>query len=952
MNEEDIINYITNKHTIINKISENNISKIIELKNFFTNNSEQTANFYLNLINYKNNINNSFVLNYFENFNNFYSLHNKILEKIYYFSSQIKSKIIIPLETKIEKKTKEFNEYLNEIEKIKNNMLMYIKDVNTKKEEYYEENKKLNDINFEFIEYIKKQENEKIKISIDNKEKQIPIYENKLSDYENIVSNCNIFAIENEKKFNEIFKKIENDEKDFESFIDEKFKIYYDLINDLSKNINELKEKIYDFNLNINKKYYNNFSDYIKINIKNNVNNWNIFKVVKYEEYLEKKLNNKKDDIKNDENNSYFYNPLNEINNNNNNNNYLINDFYSNILLDNKINDESLEKIISLLENEKNLSFYSNFLSNFFSNSKYLNFKEFKSFDNFINFSIILNKILNNLNTPENITNESYNIILKIIKISEFAFFNDNQYLCNIIGNNQIFKDKKLWKNLIFNNLINYLIIECNNLLNENNINIGKKIEKLFNYLSNNNNNNNKIESIIKKNNLSKFLYNYNKLNEENIKLLDEKCINKLIEIIKEFLVHLSDLNIDYEFSCIIINELCFDFNIDNKYKNYFLMFLKSCELNIKRSLNNINTTKNNNNNHIKNIIKDFKTQSKEFINNNYPINIINLREKYFILKNVLNYLPKNNKINIMCLNRELQSKISKKLFKKILYDKNTPLNKHIIIWKILLHSQYYKKNFNYENILKKCNEISENEKDIIQKDVERTKFKNDDLENKKKLNNILLCLFYNQNSKKIYYHQGINLLCGFLLEITKNEEETFYLMMGIFEKTKFYEILENDLEKLKCYFKILFKLIYLFLPKIYIQFNKHKIRDNFFTMNYFITLFTYVYSSFKDVENLFLIRTFDDFLLSGWKKILINFLILLKYNQNKIINFDEIQLLDYLSNDLFKSEIFDNNNFEIYLKMKNEFKIINKKIIKDLEEEIKLNIELDGKNNKNNYNK
>ena len=952
MNEEDIINYITNKHTIINKISENNISKIIELKNFFANNSEQTANFYLNLINYKNNINNSFVLNYFENFNNFYSLHNKILEKIYYFSSQIKSKIIIPLETKIEKKTKEFNEYLNEIEKIKNNMLMYIKDVNTKKEEYYEENKKLNDINFEFIEYIKKQENEKIKISIDNKEKQIPIYENKLSDYENIVSNCNIFAIENEKKFNEIFKKIENDEKDFESFIDEKFKIYYDLINDLSKNINELKEKIYDFNLNINKKYYNNFSDYIKINIKNNVNNWNIFKVVKYEEYLEKKLNNKKDDINNDENNSYFYNPLNEINNNNNNNNYLINDFYSNILLDNKINDESLEKIISLLENEKNLSFYSNFLSNFFSNSKYLNFKEFKSFDNFINFSIILNKILNNLNISENITNESYNIILKIIKISEFAFFNDNQYLCNIIGNNQIFKDKKLWKNLIFNNLINYLIIECNNLLNENDFKIGKKIEKLFNYLSNNNNNNNKIESIIKKNNLSKFLYNYNKLNEENIKLLDEKCINKLIEIIKEFLVHLSDLNINYEFSCIIINELCFDFNIDNKYKNYFLMFLKSCELNIKRSLNNINTTKNNNNNHIKNIIKDFKTQSKEFINNNYPINIINLREKYFILKNVLNYLPKNNKINIMCLNRELQSKISKKLFKKILYVKNTPLNKHIIIWKILLHSQYYKKNFNYENILKKCNEISENEKDIIQKDVERTKFKNDDLENKKKLNNILLCLFYNQNSKKIYYHQGINLLCGFLLEITKNEEETFYLMMGIFEKTKFYEILENDLEKLKCYFKILFKLIYLFLPKIYIQFNKHKIRDNFFTMNYFITLFTYVYSSFKDVENLFLIRTFDDFLLSGWKKILINFLILLKYNQNKIINFDEIQLLDYLSNDLFKSEIFDNNNFEIYLKMKNEFKIINKKIIKDLEEEIKLNIELDGKNNKNNYNK
>ena len=949
MNEEDIINYITNKHIIINKISENNITKIIELKKFFTNNSEQTAKFYLNLINYKNNVNNSFVLNFFENFNNFYSFHYKIFDKIYYFSSQIKSEIIIPLESQIDEKKKEFNNYLNEIEKIKNDMLMYIKDVNIKKEEYYEENKKLIDIDNEFIEYIKKKDDEKMKISLENKIKQNLIYENKLSNYENIVSNCNVIAIENEKKFNKILKKIENNEKDFESFIENIFKIYYDLINDLSKNINDLKKNINDFNMNINKKYSNNFSDYIKNDIKKNINNWNIFKVVKYEQYLKKKLENKIDDINVDENSCYFYNPLNDFKNNNNNN-YIINDFYSNIFSNNKINDESLEKIISLLENEKNLSFYSNFLSNFFSNSKYLNFKEFLSYDNFINFSIILNKILINLNISENITNESYNIILKIIKISEYAFFNDNQYLCNIIGNNQNFKEKKIWKNLILYNLIIYLFIECNNLLNENDIKIGKKIEKLFNYISNNNNNN-KIESIIKKNNLSKFLYNYNKLNEENIKLLDERCINKLIQIIKEFLVHLSDLNIDYEFSCIIINELCFDFNIDNKYKNYFLMFLKSCELNIKRSLNNINTTKNNNNNHIKNIIKDFKTQSKEFINNNYPINIINLREKYFILKNVLNYLPKNNKINIMCLNRELQSKISKKLFKKILYDKNTPLNKHIIIWKILLHSQYYKKNFNYENILKKCNEISENEKDIIQKDVERTKFKNNDLENKKKLNNILLCLFYNQNSKKIYYNQGINLLCGFLLEITNNEEETFYLMMGIYEKTKFIEILENNLEKLNYYFKILFKLIFLFLPKIYAQFNKHKIKDNFFTMNYFITLFTYVYSSFKDVENLFLIRTFDDFLLSGWKKMFINLLIILKYNQNKIINFDENQLLNYLSNDLFKSEIFDNKNFEIYLKMKNEFKNINNKIIKDLEEEIKLKIEIDRKYN-NNYNK
>ena len=294
-----------------------------------------------------------------------------------------------------------------------------------------------------------------------------------------------------------------------------------------------------------------------------------------------------------------------------------------------------------------------------------------------------------------------------------------------------------------------------------------------------------------------------------------------------------------------------------------------------------------------------------------------------------------------MILNKEFQSKISKKIFKKILYNKDTSLKKHIIIWKTLLHSQYYKNKYNYENILKKCKEISKNESNIIELDVKRTNFKNNNSENQKKLKNILLCLFYIQNSKKVCYHQGINVLCGFLLEITKNEEDTFYLMMGIYEKTKFKEIFENELEKLKLYFKILFKLLLLFLPQIYFQFKKFNIQNNYFTLPYFITLFTNVYNSFKEEENLILIRIIDDFLLSGWKKIFINLLTLLKYNQIEIINCDENLLNIYLSNNLLKSDIFDNNNFEKYLEIKNEFKNISKKYIKDLEEEIILKVKL-----------
>ena len=973
MNEIDIINYINNMHTMINKISEKNISKIIELKNFFSKNSEQTANFCFNLLSYNNALiqSNSFSINFFGNFNNFYSFHENILNEIYYFSSQIKSEIIIPLETIIDDKVNEYKLNLKEIEQIKINMQIHIKNVNTKKEEYYEENKKLKNIENELNYYIDKKDNEKINISLENKKAQILVKENKLYDYEKIVKDCNeIYAIENEKKFNKIFEKIKNNEKNFESFIENIFKIYYDLINNLYENIHNLKKKINDFNKKIENKYYNNFLDFINSNKISNINNWNLFSVIKYEQYLEnKKFESKIYDINyienssnnifeiinidhdnNNNNNDNNNNNNNNIDNNDNNNN-IVKDFFSDILSSNKINDSTIQNILSLLDKENNLVFYSNFLSNFNSDSKYLNFKEFHSYNNFINFSAILNKILTNLNTSADITNESYNIILKIIKISESSFFNNNQYLCSIIGLNQIFKLKFLWKNIIFNNLINYLINECNILLNnnENGFEIGKKIGKFFsliNYSNYNNNDNNK--SIIIKNNLSKFLCDYKKLSEENIKLLDELCINKLIRIINKFLIHMSNLNVDYEISCNIIKDLCFDFNIDNNNQNYFIMSLKSCELNIRRTLKKNNC---NNNNKIKNIINDIKKQSKEFIKNKYPINIINIKEKYLILKNTLDYLPKNIKINLMLLNKELQSKISKKIFKNILYNKNTSLNKHILIWKTLLHSQYYKNKYNYENILKKCKEISKNESDIIELDCKRTNFKNNNEEKQNKLKNILLCLFYIQNSKKIFYHQGINVLSGFLLEIINNEEDVFYLMMGIYDKTKFVEIFENELEKLKCNFEILYKLLLLFLPQIYIQFKKYKIKNNFFSLPYFITLFTNVYGNFKDVENLFLIRVIDDFLLSGWKKIFVNLLTLLKYNQFQINNCNENQLNDYLSNELPKSKIFDNNNFEKYLQMKNEFKTINKKIIKDLEEEIQLKMILKSKNNKINNN-
>jgi hypothetical protein len=92
--------------------------------------------------------------------------------------------------------------------------------------------------------------------------------------------------------------------------------------------------------------------------------------------------------------------------------------------------------------------------------------------------------------------------------------------------------------------------------------------------------------------------------------------------------------------------------------------------------------------------------------------------------------------------------------------------------------------------------------------------------------------------------------------------------------------------------------------------------------MNYFITLFTYVYSSFKDVENLFLIRTFDDFLLSGWKSIFITILCMLEYHKDEILEYKNDDLINYLINKLNNSDLFQNENYNKFIELKKTIKI------------------------------
>lgn len=92
-----------------------------------------------------------------------------------------------------------------------------------------------------------------------------------------------------------------------------------------------------------------------------------------------------------------------------------------------------------------------------------------------------------------------------------------------------------------------------------------------------------------------------------------------------------------------------------------------------------------------------------------------------------------------------------------------------------------------------------------------------------------------------------MNYVASFLFQLVKNEEETFFLMYGLFEHTDFSQIFVDDLAKLKQHFYALDRLINLYLPELHFYFKSNSIIVNYFSSSWFITLFTNSVQFLKD---------------------------------------------------------------------------------------------------------
>ena len=558
-----------------------------------------------------------------------------------------------------------------------------------------------------------------------------------------------------------------------------------------------------------------------------------------------------------------------------------------------------------------------------------------------------MNNILENISPNLSMKNkESFDLLDKIIIIGEKTFY-DNTYLCSLLNTNKIFKNKCIWEDGIKFKVLNILNEICNQNTTKNSA-INSGINSLYNkgsklletFLGKDQKNQSKKNNLLEYLSLTKYISKYDNLSEDKKIIINKSQAPTVIyQVFKTYIMHMSNYGFTLEESINVIYNIYnyYQFN-DNDIINYFLtynnIYSYSCKNKIEKLILDKKKEKT------KEKIKDIKSKTS-IISYKYPTTFRNEKSKIIILKKTFVFLNNKEKIKLITLNKEIKNIISKKIYKHILQQKNSSINIHIEIWKILLNCKKLKemnKNI-YENFKKELNKKETIEKyykvfKIIEVDINRTEFVHNKQNGSIASINILKSLqLYNIESN---YYQGINYMVSYIYQNTLKEEESFYIILGLFITKKFSSIFHKNLSKLKTYFSLMDKLIYLYLPKIHFHFKKYQVKTDFFLSPYFITLFTHLYPFIQEKNSVFIMHAWDEFIFNGWKTIFEIILTLLKLKEDILIKLEGDELVDYLVNKINKDEIFKNKNYEKFEEMKKYF-VVNNDLITYIEEEIKL---------------
>ena len=618
----------------------------------------------------------------------------------------------------------------------------------------------------------------------------------------------------------------------------------------------------------------------------------------------------------------------------------MIKDFFKLLLTNDIIQSEQKNTLMNILEKyQGNINCYIKFCDKFlYSNREKLEeIYEFQSFSNFAYFSGLLKNIIENI-SDNLISNDinSYKLFDKIICIGEKTMYKDT-FLCDLLSTeNQIFKKDVIWENSIKNKLINLFNDICNKEMKQEKTKeagyIKKGLGAIGKLFHKKDSKTKGKKSLIELYNLDKHIKIYKVLNKQTLKKISENYDqNVLHELIKCYIRHMINYNflnkteknkIETEN---IFDKILTDYSIkDDKRKSFLSLYFFS----------NIHSTK-----------KPKENSKNKLQNNNAIFNGTKSNEKnIFVFKLCSKYLNMKEKINLLNLNKQYLN-LNKYIYHQYLKtDIDFNSKNRIGIWKILLKYKESLKKYDYKKIIEEISKVPITEKEgngfIIMLDIKRTKFKLREKDGEKILCNLLRSLFNDNDKELIIYCQGMNYIGAIFYDIIQNEEETFHLLKSFFVNGKYDIIFKNRLSLLKEYFIILDKLIYLYLPKIHEKLIANKIQANLFVSPYFVTLFTNIYAFHPDNANKFLLHCIDDFILNGWCSLFSTLICVLKYLERKILDLKPEELIKFLVNDIGKNELFIDDNFEIFYKLKKQY-WISDELLDKLYEEIKLEKEI-----------
>ena len=844
----------------------------------------------------------------FISINNIYKSFESFIDNSHNFMLSMENDLLKPLDDFIDNQLNFYNKNLNKMKYIYNDYLNNKSILDNSKNNYYHSSYENNQSEVKEIKNsIFRGEND-VNTKRDNFIRNKMIARNDEFIYKYEVAKYNKNIVEYNDEYNLLIDNILNLEKTKVHFVNSllnKFKKYLnDYVKMINNFINEIdkfsSKEIGDQEIKLQSKYFTKYRDEKKDKKESRIPKINY---MSYQSYLDKykpnneQLSSLKDTI---------INPRLKLDENALNG--MMKEFVNNLLEENDIGQEKVANIFELL-----------YYPNYDAGKKLLNYLNEKRgmssivFLNLKNLEYLAN-ILGFISLHENdVFKEQFELNLKIIFIAERIFYkkkitNDKIYLSALLSKNRYYRTKQFWRNIVELKLANKLDDHIDRLKNLK-IKDKQKKGRFSNWFYSDSK-----KSFLAKTRIVKLIKNYDSLESEQIELIEKMASQEMQTIIRENIPIFANFNFPSELCLDLIAELTEEYRVGKDNIKFFVTYFNVSNYTIRKLI------PNEKGNSI-NIYKQF-------------VSISEINKKLKLFKNIVPFLNFNDYNNLLLCSKLFHKKLSKTIYKYILKQKNLSPKIRLSIWHNILGISSLKKEYNYKEVLSKANE--EKVKHEIELDVIRTTV--GDVENpeetRAQITNVLYAV--SQLNGKTKYCQGMNFIVQFLYE-KFGEEEAFYIFLSFFKNTDYKLIFEKDLEELKILFYVFRRVISLLEPELSSYFNRNAVDVNFFVPPWFITLYTSSHQNFKgeNDNSQILLRILDNFIVSGLKSLMEVGCVALHSYENVLMSKRYEDMMQFLINDMLRSDFFSKKNTEFVENFFNETKI-SKKLVKNIEEEFR----------------